>query len=45
MSNPIIQHLDFNDFAINCKEIDIDIFDEKEFGIVKVYAQDDLLFF
>lgn len=40
MSN-IISQLDFYDFVRDCKEIDIDYFDEKEFGIVKVYAQDD----
>ena len=40
MSN-IISQLDFYDFVRDCKEIDINYFDEKEFGIVKVYAQDD----
>lgn len=37
MSNSIFQQLDFNDFAKDCKQIDIDFFDVAKFGIVKVY--------
>ncbi|TDE45538.1 endonuclease [Flavobacterium rhamnosiphilum] len=37
MSNSIFQQLDFNDFAKDCKEIDIEFFDEKKHGIIKAY--------
>ena len=37
MSNSIFQQLDFNDFAKDCKEIDIEFFDEKKYGIIKAY--------
>lgn len=37
MSNSIFQQLDFNDFAKDCKQIDIDFFDEKKYGIIKAY--------
>ena len=40
MSNSIFQQLDFNDFAKECKEIDIDFFDVAKFGIVKVYENE-----
>lgn len=40
MSNSIFQQLDFNDFAKDCKEIDIDIFDPEKYGIVKVYENE-----
>jgi type I restriction-modification system DNA methylase subunit len=37
MSNSIFQQLDFNDFAKDCKEIDIDFFDKGKYGIIKAY--------
>ena len=37
MSKSIFQQLDFNDFAKDCKEIDIDFFDKEKYGIIKVY--------
>ena len=40
MSNSIFQQLDFNDFAKDSKEIDIDIFDIEKFGIIKVYENE-----
>lgn len=40
MSNPIFQQLDFNDFAKDCKEINIEIFDVEKYGIVKVYENE-----
>lgn len=40
MSNPIFQQLDFNDFAKDSKEIDIEIFDVEKFGIVEVYENE-----
>jgi type I restriction-modification system DNA methylase subunit len=40
MSNSIFQQLDFNDFAKECKEIDIDIFDIEKHGIIEVYENE-----
>jgi type I restriction-modification system DNA methylase subunit len=40
MSNSIFQQLDFHDFAKDCMEIDIKIFDIGKFGIIKVYANE-----
>lgn len=40
MSNSIFQQLDFNDFAKDCKQIDIDIFDIEKYGIVQVYENE-----
>ncbi|WP_300979317.1 N-6 DNA methylase [Flavobacterium sp.] len=40
MSNSIFQQLDFNDFAKDCKQIDIEIFDIERHGIVKVYENE-----
>ena len=40
MSNSIFQQLDFNDFARDCKEIDIEIFDVAKLGIIKVYENE-----
>ncbi|WP_198512298.1 hypothetical protein [Flavobacterium sp. 1] len=40
MSNSIFQQLDFNDFAKDCKEIDIEIFSVEKFGIIKVYENE-----
>lgn len=40
MSNSIFQQLDFHDFAKDCKEIDIKIFDIGKFGNIKVYANE-----
>lgn len=40
MSNSIFQPLDFNDFAKDCKEIDIDIFDIDKHGVIKVYENE-----
>ena len=40
MSNSIFQQLDFNDFAKDSKEIDIDIFDIEKLGIIKVYENE-----
>jgi len=37
MSNSIFQQLDFNDFAKDCKEIDIDFFDKEKYGVIKAY--------
>lgn len=41
MSNSIINQLDIIDFAKDCKTYDIDLFDNKQFGIVKVYGNED----
>jgi len=40
MSKSIFQQLDFNDFAKDSKEIDIEIFDVEKFGIIKVYENE-----
>lgn len=40
MSDSIFQQLDFNDFAKDCKEIDIEIFSVEKFGIIKVYENE-----
>lgn len=40
MSNPIFQQLDFNDFAKDSREIDIDIFDIEKHGIIEVYENE-----
>ncbi|PXY41703.1 endonuclease [Flavobacterium cheongpyeongense] len=40
MSNSIFQQLDFNDFAKDSKEIDIDIFDIEKHGIIEVYENE-----
>nr|WP_315249643.1 N-6 DNA methylase [uncultured Flavobacterium sp.] len=40
MSNSIFQQLDFNDFAKDSKEIDIDIFDVEKHGIIEVYENE-----
>jgi type I restriction-modification system DNA methylase subunit len=41
MSEPIINQLDILDFAKDCKEFDIDLFDKEKFGIVRVYGNED----
>ena len=40
MTNFFFQKLDFNDFAKDCKQIDIDLFDTKKYGIVRVYENE-----
>ncbi|MEO8533967.1 MAG: hypothetical protein ABI441_09460 [Flavobacterium sp.] len=40
MSNSIFQQLDFNDYARDCKFSDIDLFDEKKVGPIKVYENE-----
>jgi type I restriction-modification system DNA methylase subunit len=41
MSNSIINQLDIIDFAKNCKEYNIDLFDNEKYGVVKVYGNED----
>lgn len=41
MPNSIINQLDILDFAKDCKEFDIDLFDKEKFGIVRVYGNED----
>ena len=40
MSNTIINQLDIVKFAKNCKEYDIDLFDNEKYGVVKVYGNE-----
>ncbi|HEX8575122.1 MAG TPA: N-6 DNA methylase [Flavobacterium sp.] len=40
MSNSIINQLDFVDFAKKSKVLDIDLFDEKKYGVVEFYEND-----
>lgn len=41
MSNSIFQQLDFDDFAKDCNEFNIDLFENEKFGVVKVYGNED----
>jgi hypothetical protein len=41
MSNPIIYKLDILEFAKDCKEYDINLFDIEKHGIVKVYGNEE----
>ncbi len=41
MSNSIFQQLDFDDFAKECNEFNIDLFENEKFGVVKVYGNED----
>lgn len=40
MNSPIIKNLDIIDFAQNSKDFDIDIFDNKKYGFIKVYGNE-----
>lgn len=40
MNNPIIEKLDIIEFAQSSKAYDIDIFDDKEYGLIKVYGNE-----
>jgi hypothetical protein len=40
MNSPIIENLDIIDFAQNSKDFDIDIFDNKKYGFIKVYGNE-----
>lgn len=40
MSNSIINQLDIVEFAKDCKEYDIDVFDNEKYGVVKVYGNE-----
>ncbi|TAG59664.1 MAG: endonuclease, partial [Cytophagales bacterium] len=40
MNNSIIDNLDFESFAIDCESLDIQLFDAKKHGIIKVYANE-----
>jgi len=40
MTNPIIQQLDLIEFAIDSKNLESNLFDEKKHGIVKIYANE-----
>lgn len=41
MSNLIIDRLDITNFAKNCSEFDIDLFDPSKYGIIQVYGNND----
>lgn len=41
MPNSIIYSLDIINFAKDCKEFDIDLFDKEKFGSVQIYGNDD----
>jgi len=40
MNKSIINQLDIIDFAKNCKSLEIDLFNEKDYGIVQLYEND-----
>lgn len=40
MNNFIINQLDLIDFAKDCKDYDIDLFDNEQYGVVKVYGNE-----
>tara|TARA_R110002051_G_C8748721_1_gene499974 strand:+ start:192 stop:3227 length:3036 start_codon:yes stop_codon:yes gene_type:complete len=40
MNNQIIDNLDIVNFAKNSKEFDIELFDEKKYGLIKVYGNE-----
>ncbi|WP_026775934.1 class I SAM-dependent DNA methyltransferase [Polaribacter sp. Hel_I_88] len=40
MNNQIIDNLDIINFAKNSKEFDIELFDEKKYGLIKVYGNE-----
>ncbi len=41
MANSIINKLDIVEFAKDCKEYNIDLFDNEKYGVVKVYGNED----